>query len=314
MRPLARKAIPTPTSTAIRPARPSAPTWRQKKASSWSTPRVVQYPGGTIAGGNGTSFATPNLAGLITCLWQGFPELNNMTVIDALRQSGTKATAPDSIVGYGIPDVRKALIALTKMQVTSASTQSTCKATISWSSKDVSGMRYELQRNVPGQAGYTTVFSTAGTGPVFGALHNYQFADTLTGVSAGAVNYRVVQYFDTTAASPASDIIATQAINLSAACAGTGINAPGYSDRSIVLQPNPARNTVTVQLTLPSSESDVLIVVTDAIGKQVHQQKWSAAAGSTLVPVSVSKFASGKYFVSVYAGGRLIGTRELVKL
>ncbi|TCZ67337.1 S8 family serine peptidase [Flaviaesturariibacter aridisoli] len=275
---------------------------------------IVQYPGGTIAGGNGTSFATPNLAGLITCLWQGFPELNNMAIIDALRQSGTKATAPDSIVGYGIPDVRKALIALTKTQVTSASTQGNCKATISWSSKDVSGMRYELQRNVPGQAGYTTVFSTAGTGPVFGARHNYQYADTLTGVAAGTVNYRVVQYFDTSVASPASDIIATQTINLSAACTGTGINAPGYSDRSIVLQPNPARNTVTVQLTLPSAESNLLIVVTDAIGKQVHQQKWSAAAGSTLVPVSVSKFASGKYFVSVYAGGRLIGTRELVKL
>jgi subtilisin family serine protease len=33
---------------------------------------------GQIITGNGTSFATPNMAGLITCLWQAFPEFTNI--------------------------------------------------------------------------------------------------------------------------------------------------------------------------------------------------------------------------------------------
>lgn len=275
---------------------------------------IVQYPNGTVGGGNGTSFATPNLAGLITCLWQGFPELNNMTIINALRQSGSKATTPDSIVGYGVPDVRKALMQLTKSEVTSALTPSACKATLTWTSKDVATMRYEVQRNVPGQSGYTTVYSTYGSGSVFGALRNYQYADSLIGVSAGTVTYRIVQYFDTTASNPASDIIATQTLNLGAACSGTGITTPGYPERSIVLQPNPARTVLTVLLTLTSAESNLRIVVNDAVGKQVRLLQRAVGAGSTPVSINVAGLAAGKYFVSVYAADRLIGTRELVKL
>ncbi|GAB4091207.1 S8 family serine peptidase [Flaviaesturariibacter terrae] len=275
---------------------------------------IVQYPGGSIAGGNGTSFATPNLAGLTTCLWQGFPELNNMTIINAIRQAGSRAATPDSIVGYGIPDMRKALIELTKSVATSSLTQSTCKATISWSSKDVSAMRYELQRNVPGQAGYSTVYSTAGSGSVFGALHQYQYADTLAGVNAGTVSYRVVQYFDTSAASPASDIIATRTLNLAANCAGTGINSPGFSDRSIVLMPNPALGSVTLQLTLPSAENNLQLLLTDAVGKQVRIWKRTAPQGTSPIRLDISSLAAGKYFLAVYAGERLLGTRELAKL
>jgi serine protease AprX len=60
--------------------------------------------------GNGTSFACPNMAGLSTCLWQAFPEVNNMNIISALQQSATRATNPDDRVGYGIPDMKKAFV------------------------------------------------------------------------------------------------------------------------------------------------------------------------------------------------------------
>jgi len=70
---------------------------------------VLQGPFNTIITGGGTSFACPNMAGLATCLWQGFPEFNNMKMIDALRRSSNLFQTPNDRVGYGIPDLKKAM-------------------------------------------------------------------------------------------------------------------------------------------------------------------------------------------------------------
>ena len=71
--------------------------------------------GTTIAGsnntptsGNGTSFATPNLAGLVTCLWQAYQDFTNIEIIDAIKRSSSIFTAPNDRIGYGIPNFHKA--------------------------------------------------------------------------------------------------------------------------------------------------------------------------------------------------------------
>jgi hypothetical protein len=61
---------------------------------------------GPVMTGNGTSFATPNMAGLITCLWQAFPEFTNMEIIEAVEKSSSIYNAPDDHIGYGIPNFR----------------------------------------------------------------------------------------------------------------------------------------------------------------------------------------------------------------
>ncbi len=58
-----------------------------------------------VAQGNGTSFSNPNLAGLIACLWQAFPEFTNMQILDAVQRSSSRYTSPDDRVGYGIPNM-----------------------------------------------------------------------------------------------------------------------------------------------------------------------------------------------------------------
>jgi len=63
---------------------------------------------GVLHSGNGTSFANPNLAGLITCLWQAFPEFNAHDILQAVRQSSDHYSNPDNRYGYGIPDFEKA--------------------------------------------------------------------------------------------------------------------------------------------------------------------------------------------------------------
>jgi serine protease AprX len=63
---------------------------------------------GNTVQGNGTSFSNPNLAGLITCLWQAFPEFRNMEILDAIQKSSSKYSTPDDRMGYGIPNMKAA--------------------------------------------------------------------------------------------------------------------------------------------------------------------------------------------------------------
>ncbi len=59
---------------------------------------------GTIGNGNGTSFSTPLLSGIIACLWQKYPEKTNMEIIQAVRQAGNLYNTPTVYLGYGIPN------------------------------------------------------------------------------------------------------------------------------------------------------------------------------------------------------------------
>jgi len=55
-------------------------------------------------GGYGTSFSSPILAGMITCLWQSHPEMTAMEVQESVMESGSTANNPDNFMGWGIPD------------------------------------------------------------------------------------------------------------------------------------------------------------------------------------------------------------------
>lgn len=59
--------------------------------------------------GNGTSFATPVLAGAVVCLRQARPYASVQEICDALRACGDHAESPDNQYGYGIPDFSQAL-------------------------------------------------------------------------------------------------------------------------------------------------------------------------------------------------------------
>lgn len=63
---------------------------------------------GVLRKANGTSFSSPILCGMVTCLWQACPTLTAKELIELVRRSGDRATSPDNIYGYGVPDVWKA--------------------------------------------------------------------------------------------------------------------------------------------------------------------------------------------------------------
>jgi hypothetical protein len=80
---------------------------------------VVATLNGNAGLNTGTSFACPNLAGLIACLWQAFPEFTNMEIVNEVQKSANRYNTPDARFGHGIPNFRKAyeqLMALRTMR------------------------------------------------------------------------------------------------------------------------------------------------------------------------------------------------------
>jgi subtilisin family serine protease len=67
---------------------------------------------GTVGIGSGTSFSNPNIAGLIACLWQAFPEFSNLEIIQSVKKSSDQFLNPDNKKGYGIPNMRIAYLDL----------------------------------------------------------------------------------------------------------------------------------------------------------------------------------------------------------
>ena len=63
---------------------------------------------GEIGISNGTSFSGPIIAGAAACLWQAHPKATNMELLRAIEQSASRATNPDSLMGYGIPNFAQA--------------------------------------------------------------------------------------------------------------------------------------------------------------------------------------------------------------
>ena len=68
----------------------------------------VIRPDGNQGRANGTSFSSPIMCGMVTCLWQACPKLTAKEVIELVRRSGDRADFPDNIYGYGVPDMWKA--------------------------------------------------------------------------------------------------------------------------------------------------------------------------------------------------------------
>lgn len=68
-------------------------------AGTW----VSQAGGGECFPGNGTSFATPVLAGAVACFWQANRQKSNIEILHEMRIRGDNAGAPNNNIGWGVP-------------------------------------------------------------------------------------------------------------------------------------------------------------------------------------------------------------------
>ena len=73
----------------------------------------VQTSGNSVVRSSGTSFSCPVLSGMAACLMQAVPGSLNTDIIKVLHSCADRYNLPDSLYGYGIPDV---ILALTELQ------------------------------------------------------------------------------------------------------------------------------------------------------------------------------------------------------
>jgi serine protease AprX len=72
----------------------------------------VQTSSTIIGRSNGTSFSCPVLSGMAACLLQAVPYALNKNIIDVLHSGADRYNHPDSLYGYGTPDIALALVKL----------------------------------------------------------------------------------------------------------------------------------------------------------------------------------------------------------
>ncbi len=277
---------------------------------------VVQNAGSnTVGTGTGTSFACPNMAGLGTCLWQGFPEYSNVKVQLAMQLAASKATNPDDRVGYGIPNMKNAFAILLIEYATSSATVNACNATINWTSKDVGAMKYIIERKLPGELVFSAVGQlSAATGDLL-AVHSYQFNNTIVSATAGTVSYRIGQVIDTAAASLTVAYIDTASVVIGTGCVATGTGNVDPNKVAITVQPNPAAgSTVSVIIETPYAVTKMPLLVYDSKGRMVMQVNSSKVSGKKTLDLNIERLASGKYYIKVLNGDKPIGTAEWIRL
>jgi serine protease AprX len=274
---------------------------------------LVQSGSNTVVTGNGTSYACPNMAGLASCLWQAFPEYNNMKVVQALKESASKFTTPDDRVGYGIPNVKAAFTSLLSQFATATASHTGCRITLSWNSKDVNAMKYEIERKAPGETVFSKVGEVNATGSAVLSNKNYQYTNDLLAGSSGSYTYRIKQVIDTATATFAFIYITPAPVTVATTdCPVVVVIDPNKI--AISLQPNPApATTVTLIVETPTAITNMPIIIYDGKGSLVMQVAASKAAGKKTIELPISRLSKGKYYVKVFNGSLPVGVAELIR-
>jgi serine protease AprX len=270
---------------------------------------LIQAPNNTIGVSNGTSFACPNMAGLGTCLWQGFPEFNNMRIVRALKEAGSIYASPNDRIGYGIPDMKKAFSSLLIDFAVSTAALNACSVTLNWTSKDISAMKYEIERKTPGEIAYTKIGEISPAAGSILANHSYQFNNLLDSVASGTISYRIRQVIDTNAATFTAVYIDTTQLSIADPCV-----PPELTDK-VIIAPNPPAGSDAMLIVQTSyAVSNMQIAVYDMKGTLVTQLSRSKPPGKSSFMITTATFARGQYIVRVYDSKKVIGTTELLKL
>ena len=61
---------------------------------------------GSVVTGNGTSFSSPVLTGVVACLWQAFPNKTNVEITQLIKESSHLFPSYTNQEGYGIPNFK----------------------------------------------------------------------------------------------------------------------------------------------------------------------------------------------------------------
>ena len=249
--------------------------------------------------GNGTSFACPNMAGLSSCLWQAFPEVNNMAIISALQQSASRANNPNDRMGYGIPDMKKAFVLLYRKVYSATASINTCTVAFNIAAKTTNDIVLEIQRKMAGTNNYSVLKQLTSVGAF--ATRNFSFIDDVNNLSIGPVQYRIVAKIGT---DTSFVLDSTLTVNYTQPCLP--------SVNSVVLKPNPVVNDLQIEL-IRTAPSGIVVSITNAVGQKVFERNFNQPSGTSIITIPMMRLAKGVYMVTVIADGAKLITKPVIK-
>lgn len=99
-------------------AGPSADRRIKPDNSTQGVSVVVQTLETSVSRASGTSFSCPVLSGMCACVMQAVPKAINTDIIEALHRNSDRYFNPDSLYGYGIPDMAGVVRILQELLIT----------------------------------------------------------------------------------------------------------------------------------------------------------------------------------------------------
>jgi len=251
--------------------------------------------------GNGTSYACPNMAGISTCLWQAFPEVNNMEIIDVLEQSADRFNNPDNRTGYGIPDAKKAFVILQKRLYTQQAAINNCIAELDFSVKTDNTMSIAIERKLSTESNYTVITTLLNNGAY--GQHDFSYDDDLGLAALGTVKYRMKMNIatDTTFYIDSLIVNNTQTCNTA-----TG--------NSVTVKQDDVFENVNIAISRTTA-AKVGIVIQNALGQRVYKDEFQQPVGNLALTIPLKKFSRSKgvYYVSVYIDNKKAVTKEILR-
>jgi len=249
---------------------------------------------------NGTSFACPVMAGIVTCLWQAFPEVNNMTIIEQLRRSSDRFTTPDNRTGYGIPDAKKAFVSLIKHLYAGRFTiENDCSTRLSFSVKAGDGMEMVLERKLPAASEYVLVTSRKFTGSF--TTRTIDFTDDLAAfTTAMDVNYRLKMIIGSDTAFYVDSAVISYAAN----CNTTS---------TITLGPNPTGSSTHLNLMIARQHPAAAAITLHNMSGQLVYTLHRVIPGTSNLSIPIAQLRNGVYLITVYIDQQKSLVKKIVR-
>ncbi len=249
---------------------------------------------------NGTSFACPIMAGVTSCLWQAFPEVNNKIIFESLQKSSDQYNNPNNRTGYGIPDVKKAFVALIKkLYSQQIIIDNNCSANINWNVKAAANMKFIIERKLPAELNYKAIDSQQINTSFI--QHSFSFADDLSALPIGInISYRIKMQI----AADTSFYLDSATVNYLQSCQN---NALG-----ITIAPNPVLDNLQVIIKRISPVNAVVLIHNNT-GQLVFQSVSQSITGTKNISIPLKNFSAAVYIISVLFDNKTVMTKTILK-
>jgi hypothetical protein len=247
----------------------------------------------------GTSFATPNLAGLISCLWQIFPDINNAQLMQTIRMSSDRFNEPDAQYGYGIPDMAKAIAILLHEKSNAQITHANCRSTLKWNSYDKEGIAYIVQKKESNESAYISLDTIYCKEPQW-RKRDYLYEDPFI---SQKTDYRILQIIDAKSENEYIFTIDSATVTPQDLCNTT----------SITIYPNPIKNHFNIKFTSPEAVSGMQLAIYNAWGQLIKTTSLAKPYGVYISPnIELGNVTSGLYTVHIYEKGVRLRIEKIV--